>query len=198
MDGSPVSEIDLSINDLIREFLVKNFENILIISEEDTSHSELESSGYIAVVDPLDGTENFISGIPIWGISISLWKNKSHIDSVLYFPELRIQAEFGKCARTFNSDVVAISSSLPFNFLIPEFNNNSEVRIIGCATYALYLVSTGRIRKFININGANSWDILAGINIAICSGCEVLIDGIKYAGEFLNTTKKYTVEVSWK
>ena len=56
---------------MITDFLNQNFAGIQIISEE---NDQRDVSEFIALVDPLDGTENFVSGLPIWGISIGIWK----------------------------------------------------------------------------------------------------------------------------
>jgi myo-inositol-1(or 4)-monophosphatase len=195
IDRSPVSNIDIEMDFAIKKFLINLYPEIEILSEEDKVVRTLSESGYLAVVDPLDGTENFISKIPIWGVSISIWLDYKHVESLIYFPELGIKIISGDKTKIVDSQIVGISSSLPINTELSEFEGNDEIRIFGCATYNLYLVATGRLKKFINANGANTWDILAGINIALELGCEVLIDGKNYSGQFLDGSKKYGVEV---
>jgi myo-inositol-1(or 4)-monophosphatase len=194
-DRSPVSNIDMKFDFAIKKSLSELFPGIKILSEEDKVSSVFPQSGYLAVIDPLDGTENFISRIPIWGVSISVWLDFKHFESLIYFPELGEQAMSGDVKKIIGSEIVGISSSLPISTELLEFAGYDEIRIFGCATYNLYLVATGRLKKFINANGANTWDILAGINIALELGCEVLIDGKNYSGQFLDGSKKYVVEV---
>ncbi len=194
-DHSPVSNIDIEIDLAIKNSLSNLYPEIEILSEEDKAFGNLSKSGYLAVIDPLDGTENFISKIPIWGVSISIWLDSKHLESLIYFPELGIQVISGDKTKIVDSEIIGVSSSLPINTGLSEFAGHDEIRIFGCATYNLYLVATGRLKKFINANGANTWDILAGINIALELGCEVLIDGKNYSGQFLDGSKKYVVEV---
>jgi myo-inositol-1(or 4)-monophosphatase len=194
-DLSPVSNLDMELDLAIKNSLSNLFPGIRILSEEDKASIALPQSGYLAVIDPLDGTENFISKIPIWGVSISVWLDFKHFESLIYFPELGEQVISGDMEQIVDSQIIGISSSLPIRTELSEFKGYDEVRIFGCATYNLYLVATGRLKKFINANGANTWDILAGINIALELGCEVLIDGKNYSGQFLDGSKKYLVEV---
>ena len=198
LDRSPVSNIDIQIDFAIKNSLSTMYPGIEILSEEDKATRSFSQTGYLGVIDPLDGTENFISKIPIWGVSISVWLDYTHLESLIYFPELGIKIMSGEVTKILKSEIVGISSSLPVNTTLSEFAEHDEIRIFGCATYNLYLVATGRLKKFINRNGANTWDILAGINIALELGCEVLIDGKNYSGQFLDGSKKYTVEISRK
>ena len=67
--------------------------------------------------------------------------------------------------------------------------------IVGSAAFNLFCVATGRLRSFHNPIGAHAWDLVAGVNLALEQGCEVLIDGEVYEGKFLKPTKKYCVDV---
>ena len=64
-----VSQADKNVELLIRAALGKHFPDDSIIGEE---HAPVEgSSGYTWVIDPIDGTANFVTGIPSWCVVIA-------------------------------------------------------------------------------------------------------------------------------
>tara|TARA_Y100001968_G_scaffold302103_1_gene315035 strand:- start:739 stop:1569 length:831 start_codon:yes stop_codon:yes gene_type:complete len=87
-DGSPVSEADRAAEQLIRQHLGAAFPHIDIFGEEQ-GYSDTGSS-YRFVVDPIDGTLSFISGIPLFGTLIGIEERNSGqaIGGVLHLPGL--------------------------------------------------------------------------------------------------------------
>ena len=75
-DGSYVSKGDIFIQRLVKKFINENYNknDFLLVSEENFKNQNIDYKKYrnIFILDPIDGTENFISGIPIWGISFRL------------------------------------------------------------------------------------------------------------------------------
>ncbi|MCJ7621166.1 MAG: inositol monophosphatase, partial [Anaerolineae bacterium] len=71
-DRTLVSQADLEIEDLLVAHLQSTYPSHGIVGEEGTSDVHGE---YVWVIDPLDGTRAFLSGLPVWGISIGLlWR----------------------------------------------------------------------------------------------------------------------------
>ena len=70
-----------------------------------------------------------------------------------------------------------------------------EYRIMGCSMYNMYNVIRGAYALFENFKGANCWDILPGLNLALEHGCEVEVNGETYHGEFLPPTARYRFKV---
>ncbi len=70
-DGSPVTAADLLIEGLVRDFLEARLPNVTFIGEEryDGMQRVRFDSGFVALLDPIDGTENFCSGLKEWGVS---------------------------------------------------------------------------------------------------------------------------------
>lgn len=77
---------DLSSERLIINGIKKKFPNHSIISEENGCDLSLNSV-YTWIIDPLDGTSNFASGIPWYGVLIAVLKNGRPIIGVMYLPE---------------------------------------------------------------------------------------------------------------
>ena len=193
-DGSPVSSTDLKINDRVRAFIQSEFPNCHIISEEDPSSQKAHQGQNVAVVDPLDGTENYVAGLPIWGVSVSIWQKGRHHSSMLVFPELGQNLVTNDACEYFSSQVEGHSSS-PSLEVLAITSKAKENRILGSAAYNLYCVSTGRFAYFANHVGANAWDIVGGLNLALEHGCEVVVNGSKYSGQFLDPSRRHCFEV---
>lgn len=192
-DKSIVTNIDKDISNKIKLFL-SNLFSFNYICEEDIDN--IDSDNYI-IVDPLDGTENFISGLPIYGFSLCHYNNGLQY-SLLYFPDfnVKISSLDNEIERQdFNSRIVALSSYLSLEEISKlEKKEYEEYRIIGCATYNIYCVITGKFKAYVNPR-INSWDIFAGIHLAMKFGKDVYINGEKYNGKYLQSDKKYSIRV---
>ncbi len=84
------SEADQASEKFLISAINEKFPSHLILSEEDYSENKIQKlknkDKYIWVLDPLDGTNNFVNGIPIYGISIALVYNKKSIVGLVYNP----------------------------------------------------------------------------------------------------------------
>jgi myo-inositol-1(or 4)-monophosphatase len=191
-DSSFVSEGDLLCEKLIFEYLENNLQNYLVISEESPNDlSKINEVEYIVTVDPIDGTENFVSGLKEWGTGVSVYKNKKHYQSLIALPELDICLCTGdKIEKNYNSRICGLSS-----YMTPEdfatLDKGLEFRIMGCCMYNMYNVIKGSYRQFQHLKGCYSWDILPGMNLALEHGLSPVIEGKIYDGRFLEPNIKY-------
>ena len=87
-DRSPVTQADFAANKIICSRLKKNFPNIAIISEEN-DNSNLKKKNMYWLVDPLDGTKEFIKKNGEFTVNIALIKNKKPIYGLIYMPVTR-------------------------------------------------------------------------------------------------------------
>jgi 3'(2'), 5'-bisphosphate nucleotidase len=87
-DQSPVTTADLEANDYIVEKLHKLTPNIPILSEESAEFSYAERKHWTTfwLIDPLDGTRDFIKNRPGFSVNISLVHNNQSILGVIYLP----------------------------------------------------------------------------------------------------------------
>ena len=175
---SLVSEADLKANEAIIKEIKKYFPGHDILTEE--AEFEDNKSDYKWVVDPLDGTHNFIHGIPIFGTSIALEYKGSVVLGVLQFPFLKLiaVAEKGKGA-FLNGKRIKVSNKKETNhsFILFEYSYSKrseklaflqklvdkiiDVRNFGCAVYGLLLIASGKSDGYI-ILSTNEWDVAAG------------------------------------
>lgn len=195
-DDSPVTKSDLLIENLIIAFFKKWDPDIQVIAEESFRNQTPLPSGRILVIDPIDGTENFLSGLKEWGVSVTVWNHGLHEGSMLLLPELGEAIISGEPIIRYNSRITGFSSS--FNEAIADgIRSAAEYRVTGCAVYNLFCVITGRFHRFLNPKGAYIWDLLPGIMLAIEHGCQVYLNEQLYDGtHFLDPTCRYRVDIT--
>ena len=85
-DNSPVTIADKQAEELIRTQLSQRFPADAILGEEFGSHAG--TSDYQWIVDPIDGTKSFISGVPIYSTLIGIVHHRECLGGVIYIPAL--------------------------------------------------------------------------------------------------------------
>jgi len=196
-DGSFVTEGDIKCQNIILDIVNSKFSdlNLEVVSEEINSEDFLyDSDKNYLVVDPIDGTENFCNGLKEWGISLSTYLEGTHFESAIFLPELNECLITGDTLDYFQSRIVGLSSNLS-KIEIDQQEPYEEYRIMGCCVYNMFNVIRGSYKSFSNLNGSYSWDVLAGFNLAIEHGLEVVVDGKKYEGQFLQPNKRYIFSI---
>ena len=194
-DGSFVSQGDI----LIQQLTINHINNFLpdsfLISEELCQTEKKESDNEVVfILDPIDGTENFVSGFAEWGTSISCYFKNYHVASLLGCPEMGLWLQTGCKLNRFSSRIRGLSSSLSRDDLM-RATQGYEYRITGCCVYNMLNVIRGSFHSFENPKGAHSWDILAGLNLALEHGLTVNVEGGAYAGEYLSPDRKYRFKI---
>ena len=193
-DGSPVTKADVLIETSIEHLLRTQLPNVNFCGEESFFAHEQSESGWLAVLDPIDGTENFCSGSKLWGVSLSIWRDSAHVASLILLPELGERLRTGEKIQYATSRISGFSSSLAPE-LIEELGLSEEARITGCAVYNLANVVRGTFASFTNPVGAYSWDLLAGLNLALEHGCEVTVNDQSYDGTYLQPGTRFRVRI---
>lgn len=189
---NPVSEIDRQSEALIVSFLQENYPEDSILSEEGI---ELDRGGESRwIIDPLDGTINYLHRYPMVAVSIGLEKKGEMVLGVVFNPILDelFVAEKGRGA-TLNGSSIHVSktgklvesvlaSGFPYDALTSDDDNTREwsrfvkrccsVRCNGTAAVDLCYVACGRLDGYWE-RGLYPWDIAAGIVIAREAGAWV-------------------------
>lgn len=196
-DNSYVSDGDLLVQSIAEEWVKEYLPDYQLISEEMSPFSqEWNSLGKYVVLDPIDGTENFVSGLKEWGVGVAIYADGLHQESCIYLPELGERQITGMPMRRHRSRIMGLSSSLTVEDMAGlKKLQGVEFRIIGCAMYNLLMVARGSYCAFENVKGVNCWDILPGLNLAREAGCSTWVDGEPYQGEILFPTKKYQIRI---
>jgi myo-inositol-1(or 4)-monophosphatase len=197
-DGSYVSKGDLLCEQLIKNFLKENHPDFYLVSEETPEENLLNiKQENILILDPIDGTENFVSGLKEWGVAVCVYKKQQHVESMLALPELNEYIVTGDRFVSFESRIYGLSSSLNKEDLL-QLEEGYEYRIIGCCVYNMLNVVKGAYKVFENPKGAWIWDIIPGLNLALENNLNVNVNGKEYHGELLEPNKKYRFRITNK
>lgn len=193
-DGSFVSKGDLLVQEVVFNYCKEHLPEYALISEEFAPFDgvEWDDNGSYVVLDPIDGTENFVSGLKEWGVGISVYEQGKHKASCIYLPELDELAITGTPQPRYQSRIHGLSSSLTKKDIeaLPE---GFEYRIIGCSMYNMLAAVRGSYARFENVKGVNCWDILPGLNLALENNVAAYVDGEPYQGQILFPTRKYKI-----
>lgn len=194
-DGSFVTEGDLRVESLVRDAIKEHIRDAVLISEESEPQEVVFANDtWVVVLDPIDGTENFTSGLPEWGISVACYFNGRHVASLLGAPELGRWLRTGEQVQRHRSRIRGLSSSLSKEQIL-QVGTGPEYRMIGCCVVNMLSVIRGSYLSFENPKGANSWDILAGLNLALEHGLAVTVNGVPYRGEYLPADARYRFRI---
>jgi myo-inositol-1(or 4)-monophosphatase len=197
-DDSYVSQGDLLCESLIKKYLQEKHPDFYLVSEETPNENLLNiKQRNIVILDPIDGTENFVSGLKEWGVAVCVYIDGVHQQSMLALPELDSYMITGDKFEKFESRIAGISSSLTKEDIL-KLEPGFEYRIIGCAVYNMYNVITGSFFSFENPKGAKVWDIIPGLNLALENNLNVNVNGKEYHGELLEPDKKYCFKITNK
>lgn len=176
--GDPVTTADLMANRAIREVLGARFPEDAWLSEEDADDSRRLDRSRVWIVDPLDGTREFIKGIPEFCVSIGLAVDGDPVLGVIYHP-LRAElfdAVRGRGARL-NGQPLAVSA--PVNGERPcllisrseprrrlaELAREFVLEPMGSIAYRLAVVARGQADATLTFRRVKEWDVCAGIVI---------------------------------
>lgn len=197
-DDSYVSQGDLLVQSIVFAYIHENLPTHELISEELAPFGDRawNPAGSYVVLDPIDGTENFVSGLREWGVGISIYTDGRHQESCIYLPELNDVQITGMPMRKFRSRIHGLSSSLTKCDLQHLPDSGFEFRIIGCSMYNTLSAVRGAFAVFENVKGVNCWDVLPGLNLALEHGCKVTVDDLPYRGQILFPQRKYKIRIS--
>lgn len=184
-----VTNVDLEAEKIIKDRIKKSYSGHSIISEE---HSSRSNSPYEWIVDPLDGTNNFSRGIPIFGSAIALVKDKEVVASAIIDPYRDKLFSADKVEGLFLNgkkfNIKPAGRSLEKSMLNLEtrffkgYRKNkvideavgavSSVRVYGSAAASFAFLLSGNI-DILMAPRAHSWDIVGGAFLVKQGGGEV-------------------------
>ena len=163
-----VTNSDIKVEKIIFEELKKARPNYSFISEEKGYENNKDTSN-TWVIDPIDGTVNFLHGIPHFAISIALKTNNEIVSGLIYDP---IEDEMFFAEKDngafFNNHRIRVSKKNNLNDCLfatgGKINQDLDLpnRKSGCAALDLAYVASGRYDGYFQ-NDLNLWDIAAGI-----------------------------------
>lgn len=175
-----VTYVDRTSEERIRNYILKNFPEHAFLGEED---GKFGNNDLVWVVDPLDGTKNYICGFEIFAVSVALMDKKTPIVGSIYIPMLdKLYWAAKGYGAYLNGDKIKVSNrsieqsvvatGFPFRHT-DELDNYlkmlkqamitfSGVRRPGAAAIDLAMVAEGVFDGFFEMK-LSLWDIAAGV-----------------------------------
>jgi 3'(2'),5'-bisphosphate nucleotidase len=201
-DRSPVTKADLISNQVICKGLKELCPEIAIVSEENINKPAKKNSLFW-LVDPLDGTKEFIKKNGEFTVNIALIKNNKPIYGVIYMPVTKelyftenINSYYSKVSannkvlkktkikvkkRLKNILALSRSHNKDFDFILKKFNANKVIQ--SGSSIKLCYVAHGKANIYPRLGTTMEWDIAAGDAILRKAGGKIkTLDGkiLKY------------------
>jgi len=184
-----VSNVDLECQNLSYELLRKDFQ-YEILSEERKTQDEIGTE-LLWIIDPVDGTHNYISGLPNFGVSIALATKKEFLLGVIYLPYFDEMYYAVKNQGAFmNGEKIQVSKNNDLEKSMITFDNQFYLnkksfdvykkivdscfttRILGSAVYDFCLIASGKVDARV-WNNTKVFDFAAGLTIVNEAGGKV-------------------------
>ncbi|QLC20833.1 3'(2'),5'-bisphosphate nucleotidase CysQ [Parasphingopyxis sp. CP4] len=176
----PVSDVDLLVDDFLREQLSALDPDAGYLSEETTDSKARLGKSRIWLVDPIDGTRDFIRGRAGWCVSVALIEDGQPIVGVLEAPSRgeRWMATAGEGA-TRNGETLSVSectrlhgARIPFTNL-PKDSNLVSVEQPNSIALRIAMVAAGDADLVATLRWGHEWDVGAAALIASEAGAIV-------------------------
>lgn len=197
-DSDPVTEYDKKIEQRAKDLILKRYPHHVVLGEEDGLSSSVDSD-FQWIIDPIDGTINYIRGVPFVAFSLALTYKGELIVSVVsnpimdeYFWALKGKGAYLNGEKTQVSTCIDLKKSylvlgrynekyaVPYHRTLKHFQS---VRNPGAAALALAYVAAGRMEGALYFR-LSPWDMAGGVLLVQEAGGIVTnIDGSEFTLE---------------
>lgn len=161
-----------------------------VVGEEDGQRSDVPPTGPAWVVDPIDGTNNYVRGIRYFGTSVAAVEDGEPVAGATVLPALDDRYVFGPETVARNGERIAVSERAdPETFTVAPtvwwdrdrrreyaaatgaiVERFGDLRRVGCAQAALAIVADGGLEGAVTNVEANPWDTLVGVGLVRGAG----------------------------
>ena len=178
-DSSPLTKADLASNKIILNALNELDRTIPILSEESlVEWNQRKNWTTYWLVDPLDGTKEFIEGIPQFVVSVGLVENGKPVVGILHNPVTNetfcASHGFGSFLNDERFEVTKKDSIKEMTILNsrsenrkglwdPFKNSFKKLKPIGSVAYKMGITAVGKADVFATLRPKNEWDVCAGV-----------------------------------
>lgn len=189
---NPVSEADIACNEILREGLTKALPHAGWLSEETADDPVRLDRQMVWIVDPIDGTREYVEGIDEFAISVALSVHGEPRLAVLYNParDELLQAMAGRGCRlnrkpvrarprrTLEGSKLLASRTEAGRGEFEPFKDTFEIEEVGSTAYKLARIAAGYGHAYFTRKPRNEWDIAAGVLLCREAGAIVTdLDG---------------------
>lgn len=185
-----IKQAERQISDRLREALLEAGEGWLC--EEDADDQTRLGCDIAWVIDPVDGTQEFITGVPEWSISVGLAVCGDAVAGGVLNPSSReLVLGSRNLGITYNEQPVRVGSKTDMDGAVilasrQEFNRgewsefagrNFTIRPTGSVAYKLALVAAGKADATWTLSPKHEWDVAAGVALILSAGARVSFPG---------------------
>lgn len=186
--GDPVSDADRAVETTLRQALATAFPDCGILGEE-CSGEELggDLGDRFWAIDPIDGTSNFLSGLPFWTISLGLMDRGQPVLGGIIAPAMGLAAVGGPGSGLRVTGLHpgarperSVSVGLGRNSCWPAADRHAlearieaaglSPRLFGSCALSLMLVATGRLLGYVEDRVGGLWDCAGGLALCRAAG----------------------------
>lgn len=187
-DKSPVTNGDIAVNDLIVKKIKELTPNIPIISEETVNLDIKNNFKTLWLIDPIDGTKEYIKGKDEYTLNAALVVNQKPVVGLVGVPKKnRLFYTYGKnesylienkkiikldCKKKKFGEIMALSSDIkPSDIILNKLKKYDVSSIVKMASsYKFCVIATGEFDIYAAKERANEWDYAAGHAVAENAG----------------------------
>jgi len=179
----PVTTADIEAERILKKGLLQALPEAGWLSEETRDDPVRLNRKQVWIVDPIDGTKEFVSGIPEYSISVALTENGQPVLAAVYNPATKelfsaakgrgawlngesIKADYANS----NKPVILASRSEIKRGEFESFEPFAEIRPCGSIAYKLALIAAGCADATFSLGPKNEWDIAAGVLLVAEAG----------------------------
>ena len=171
--------------------LLSAFPSYGIIGEEGGKSAGIGE--YTWVIDPLDGTHNYIRGIPVYGVSIGLMQGNEFVGGVIYMPtedelysaekgggswkngkRIRVSSfpSLSECSLSYDSDLLRTGAGNKIDCLRELAAKVFNIRMSGSSVRNLTFCAEGKVDAVIEFDD-HIWDFAAGVTLVLEAGGKI-------------------------
>jgi len=185
-----VTRADTRTQRRIIDVISERFPDDTIVGEEEDELKRVPTSGVAWIIDPIDGTTNYVNGIQFWATSVAVVEDAEPVAAANVFPMLEDRYVAGTDGLSHNGQPATVSSTgtLSTSLVAPilryghEYRERygellsalspsvADVRRIGSAQASLSLVAAGALEATVGTAEPNPWDTVAGAHLVEQAG----------------------------
>lgn len=193
-----VTSADTASEELILTKLSKEFPDYNILAEEKGAIDK--KSEYTFIIDPLDGTKEYVRNLPLFNVAIALQHKKQTIASAIYqpangqlFSAIKNEGSHLNGQRIVPSDTNSLAKAMVYIYL-PSYHKNPKTFKRAWESLKKLNTKVFRMQSLVNVNTAGCWtamggfdayinnsnpslpwDMAAGLFVAQEAGCEITV-----------------------
>jgi myo-inositol-1(or 4)-monophosphatase len=179
-----VTEADTAAQEAVIEAIREHYPDETIVGEEDDAPKTIPETGPAWVVDPIDGTANFVHGFTNWGTAVAAVRDGRPVVSAFVMPALSETYVADDTDARLNGDPITVSDRTdPDGFVVSptlRFTDRREeyaalletilrhfdqFNRIGSAQATLALLARGSFDAAVGLGVADPWDTVAGVHL---------------------------------